>query len=215
MNSAPLHHPTEDRLLAYVSGQIDFSLRLLMETHLGVCDVCANQVAEFSAPGGAALRETPKEVPIADFFDRIEAQVNGLSAAQAFKVEGTPVPLPDRIAAMLPKTSNLRWKSILKSGIRYVTLLEDKAKDAAVYIVHIKAGCGFPAHTHLGLEQAVILAGGTKDHLCTMEAGDYEENGPELTHQPTALEDEDCWLLTRLEGGDVRFGGWRGLLQKL
>lgn len=213
--NTPVHHPTEERLLAYVTGQIDFSLRLLLETHLGVCDVCARQVAEFSEPGGASLREASQDAPPADFFDRVEAKVNAISQPQSFMVEGTSVPLPNHIAAMLPKCSDLRWQSIFKNGVRYVTLLEDKARDAALYIVHIKAGCGFPSHTHPGLEQAVILAGGTKDHLCTMEAGDFEENGPELTHQPTALEDEDCWLLTRLEGGNVSFGGWRGFLQKL
>ena len=33
-------------------------------------------------------------------------------------------------------------------------------------------------------------------------------------HAPRALADVDCWLVARLEG-EIRFTGWRGMIQRL
>ncbi len=216
--NAPLHHPSEDRLLAYVTGQVDAGLRLLLEAHLGACDACAAKTAAYSEPGGSALSAMapqPSSGKDSEFFDSIMARVDELEEGFPFLVGGEAVPVPERLAAILPKPSALRWQGLLRKGVRYAALLEDQVRQAGLYLVHIKAGCSFPAHAHVGLEQAVILAGGTRDAQVQMEAWDYQEHEPGSAHEPTALPDEDCWILTRLEGGTLRFEGWRGLVQRL
>ena len=215
----PLHHPDGDRLLAYVTGHSDPSLRLILEAHLGSCDTCAGEVAELSQAGGACLRETSLDAPgnLEPLFARIEAKVaegETLNTSHFFKATGITLPLPTSLSGLLPRPGHLRWRSIFRTGVRDATLLEDKARDTGLYLVHLKAGCAFPEHGHGGLEQALILAGGARDGGEQLEALDYREYHPGSVHQPEALPDEDCWLLTRLEGGTLHFSGWRGWLQR-
>lgn len=58
----------------------------------------------------------------------------------------------------------------------------------------------------------MILCGGLQDEFGTLEAGDYEESTTDKVHRPMALPDEDCWLISSVEGG-VRFSGWRSWFQ--
>ncbi len=217
---APEHHPPEDRLLAYVSGQLDTGERLLLEVHLGVCDHCAHDVSKLAGPGGLGLKSRAISRSPADLLERIEARLDRLDNRKAlptFRVGGEALPIPASLATELVQmkgADSLKWHGLLKKGIRYLTLMEDRAKDAAVYLVHLKAGSAFPGHAHLGLEQAVVLSGGTQDHRVQLEAGDYQENPAGTKHQPMALPDEDCWLLTRVAGGTLAFDGWRGWVQK-
>jgi len=45
-------------------------------------------------------------------------------------------------------------------------------------------------------------------------AGDYAVYEPGSVHGPDTLDGDPCWTLFRLDG-KVRFGGWRGALQRI
>jgi len=47
-----------------------------------------------------------------------------------------------------------------------------------------------------------------------LEAGDFRASEAGSHHAPQADPVEGCWFLARVEGGDVRLRGWRGLLQR-
>jgi putative transcriptional regulator len=166
-----------------------------------------SQVLELGEPGWRMLQSlAPAPLP-ADLFakilDRIEVQSRPSPGA---------LPLPDPILGLLP--GEPRWKGFLLRGFRFLRLLEEAPRGAGLYLVHLAAGTAFPSHRHGGLEESVILAGGLEDGGLRFEAGDWASAEAATSHSPRALPDEDCWLVARMEE-DIRFTGWRGLVQRL
>lgn len=209
----PRHHPPESLWTDYATGGLAPTLRIMLEAHLDLCDACAATVAELSGPGGALLRGVKPEAPPADLFDRILARLPEPSVA----VQAAPDPIPERLPRSLrPWLRGFKaeaWKGVLKAGVRFLEVASDEAAGVNLYLVHLAAGKMFPRHAHAGAEQALILAGGAQDGDLVLEAGDWAAYEPHTAHNPSALPDEDCWLLVRLEA-DIRFTGWRRLLQK-
>jgi putative transcriptional regulator len=76
------------------------------------------------------------------------------------------------------------------------------------------AGKPFPEHRHGGVEEVVVLEGGFEDGDERLEAGDWFSKQEGTRHAPRALEGEDCWLVVRTEA-EIRFKGWRGVIQRL
>ncbi len=199
----PLHHPSEDALLAYAGGQADAHLRLLVEVHLEACEACAAEAGALAEPGGALLRAlAPASVP-SDLFARIQAALPAQASG-----DGS---LPPSVARLLPAAPARRWRGVLKRGIRYLELLEGAGRNSALYLLHLQDGAAFPDHAHAGLEEAVLLAGGARDGATDLEPGDWHAMAPGTRHAPRARAGEDCWLLVRVEGG-LAFRGWRGLV---
>jgi putative transcriptional regulator len=203
----PLHHPPESHLVAFVTGNADPSLRALVECHAAACESCSAMIGELSAPGGQLIANCDANPLSADLFARI---LQHLPTSRPT----TPLPLPEVVKAYLPPAESMLWRGALKPGFRFMHLLEDAATGVRLYLVHLSKGVQFPHHTHAGLEESVILSGGIEDGGVRMEAGDWSLTDSGVHHSPKALDDEDCWLIARMEG-EIRFSGWRGLLQKI
>jgi len=208
----PRLHPPESRLLDHVVGASDAAARALMECHLALCDTCAAQVLDLSLAGGSFLaQQAPLAVP-ADLFARILDRID----QGPLPVSAVPTLLPFHaaLAPFLPPDLSRGWRGALAPGFRFLELAAELPKGVKLYLIHMAAGMPFPEHRHLGLEEAVILAGGLADETGGLEAGDWDAKEEGTHHTPRALEDEDCWLVARMEG-EIRFTGWRGLLQRL
>jgi len=204
----PRLHPPESRLLDHVAGGTDAAARALMDCHLALCDACAARVADLSAPGGRFLAaQAPAPVP-ADLFARILARIDEAPPRPA------DLPFTRALAPYLPPDLAKGWRGALTPGFRFLDLASELPRGVGLYLVHMAAGAAFPRHRHQGLEEAVILAGGLADETCQMEIGDWGAMEGGTRHTPRALEGEDCWLVARMEG-EIRFTGWRGLLQRL
>ena len=72
--------------------------------------------------------------------------------------------------------------------------------DSAV-LIRMDPGCGYPPHTHLGVEEVLCLAGGYRDEHGTVRAGDYVRYEAGSTHAPVALAGEVCILYATARGG--------------
>ncbi len=204
----PRLHPPETRLLDHVAGDGDAAARALMDCHLALCDLCAAQVAELSAPGGRFLAAQATLVPPADLFSRIQARIAQEAPVQA------GLPFTKALAPYLPSDLSKGWRGALTPGFRFLDLAAELPKGIGLYLVHMAAGAAFPEHRHQGLEEAVILAGGLADETGQLEAGDWGAMVEGSRHAPRALADEDCWLVARMEG-EILFTGWRGILQRM
>ena len=206
----PRLHPPESRLMDHVVGASDAAARVLVECHLALCDTCAARVLDLSLAGGAFLaRQAPLAVP-PDLFARILDRIDRERPA----VVSVPplVPFQAALAAFLPPDLSRGWRGALAPGFRFLELAAELPRGVNLYLIHMAAGRPFPEHRHLGLEEAVILAGGLADETGRFEAGDWDAKEEGTHHTPRALEDEDCWLVARMEA-EIRFTGWRGLLQ--
>ncbi len=203
----PNQHPPESHLLAFAAGQGDISQRLLVECHLASCRACLAQVLDLAEAGGRMLGAMPSAPVPADLFAKVIGQIEG---------EALPapagLPIPETISRLLPQKPD--WSGILLRGFRFIKLVEEAPREAALYLVHLSAGTVFPSHRHRGLEESVILVGGLEDGSTRLEAGDWASSEAATCHAPQALADEDCWLVARMENG-IRFTGWRGLAQRL
>lgn len=204
----PRFHPSENRLLDHVVGGTDAAARALMDCHLALCDACAARFHDLSLGGGFFLaQQRPAAVP-PGLFTRILDRI------------GQEPPLPSAppflrsLAPFLPPDLSRGWRGALAPGFRFLELAPDLPEGVKLYLVRLVAGMPFPGHRHQGLEEAVVLSGGLVDETGQYEAGDWDAMDEGSSHIPRALEDEDCWLVARLEG-EIRFSGWRGLIQRL
>ena len=195
----PFHHPPDDHLLALASGQISPTHRALVECHLHFCDVCASSLADHSLAGGKLLAEGLGESPPEALFEAVLARL-----PEPPRDPGFPVPAP--LWSVLRPMAGEHWRGLFKAGIRYMHL------EGGLTLVHAKPGIQFPAHSHEGVEESLILAGGLRDLTECYEMGDYQIRQQGSTHAPVALDDEDCWLLTSGEDS-IRFKGWRSWFQ--
>lgn len=210
MSSHPTHHPGEDGLLAFATGAADAPLRLMLELHLARCPRCAGAVAELATPGAALLRSMPEPVqpPVPELFDRIWDRVS------AQKIEAAPeIPLPPGVLAELPSPKDWEWHGVLSKGGRFARLLEDRS-GSALFMVDLPPGAVFPEHTHPGQEEFMILTGAARDGDVLLDVGDWRTLDAGSHHEPVADPKEGCWLISRVEGGDIRLHGWRGALQR-
>jgi putative transcriptional regulator len=205
---SPRLHPLETRLLDHAAGCGDPAASALMDCHLALCDACAARVADLSGPGGRFLAaQSPLPVP-PELFARIQDRISRVPPVPAAP------PCISALAPCLPADLAKGWRGALTRGFRFLDLAVDLPKGVSLYLVHMAAGAPFPEHRHQGLEEMVILAGGLSDGNSRMEAGDWRGLEEGTRHAPRALAGEDCWLVARMEG-EIRFTGWRGLIQRM
>ena len=207
----PIHHPSVDRLDDYILGRLDPSFRLVLEVHLAFCDACRTQISELAFNLKDPLQDLHPEAVPAGLLASLLARVRSLSAPSAPRCGQEVLPLPSSVWSLLPDMTSLNWQGALSPGFRFLRLPSPQS-GADLLLLHLRKGHQFPKHGHLGTEQSMILCGGLRDEFRVLEAGDYEEATPEKVHRPRALPDEDCWLVSSVEGG-VQFTGWRRWLQ--
>jgi putative transcriptional regulator len=209
---APRVHPSEETLVAAVSGQLDRPQRVVILSHVELCRDCAKLQAELATAGGellAGLEVTERPSP--ELWRRIESALDTPPPADELDAS---LPLPALVRAELRGTPAPQWRTQLLKGGRMALLDEDAVSGAQLWLGEMPGGLRFPRHLHLGTEQVTVLAGGYEDERGSFEAGDYVEYERGSEHGPDTLDGERCWILFRLEG-TVRFRGWRGLLQRL
>lgn len=205
----PTHHPSEDHWLEYAAGQLDPATRTLLDAHLAFCEACRSTASQASEAGARMLAAARLDPAPQCLLAGIMAR---LKAPEAPRVNGQALPLPKAIWPLLQDLSRASWREALTPGFRFLQVIQDGGPPLS--LLHMVAGCPFPRHGHTGLERSVVLTGGLRDEQGILEAGDFEEVTTDHVHTPVALADEDCWLLASLDG-DIRFKGWRGVLQRL
>ena len=99
--------------------------------------------------------------------------------------------------------SKIPWRATRHEGVHLHFLRRDEATGDATVLIHMKPGCSYPAHRHVGVEEVFILQGGYRDSRGAHRAGDYVLNDAGSAHRPTALEEtgEDCVMLAVAHGG--------------
>jgi anti-sigma factor ChrR (cupin superfamily) len=97
---------------------------------------------------------------------------------------------------------SIEWRETKHKGIYLHVLRRDKETGDATLFIRMEQGCGYPAHSHTGTEEVLILQGGYRDHTGEHRAGDYLINEAGSAHYPIALDgSEDCIMLAITHGG--------------
>ena len=197
MANQPTHHPSDERLLDYVSGAASEPVSLVIATHLALCPRCRREAQELENLGGALLEDMPADTLSPECLDRMlarierpESPVEPAKPALAATVDPSiPQPLRgylDRPLADLP------WRR--RGAIAEASLLPGVEKHKT-RLLWIRAGAAVPQHTHEGSELTLVLKGSFHDAQGCYVRGDVEEADSDVDHRPIAGDDEDCLCL--------------------
>ena len=78
--------------------------------------------------------------------------------------------------------------------------VEGEPADTAV-LIRMDAGCGYPRHRHVGVEEVLVLAGGYADEFGEYAQGEYVRYAAGSVHAPVALDGAACVLFATARGG--------------
>ena len=191
------HHPSEELLLDYATGALDEGWSIALATHLALCPVCRQKVAEMEAIG-ASLMETVTPTAVSEtlraaLFDLSDDDVKtGVVVSES--VDSTsfifPEPLRGYIGGDLDRVP---WQR-LGLGV-YQSVIPTGDKHSVSRLLRIPSGKPVPAHSHGGLELTLVLCGAFSDETGHYGRGDFQEVDETLEHQPHAIAGEDCICL--------------------
>jgi putative transcriptional regulator len=222
MNGTDITHPPSALLTDFVAGQLDLSMRVLIETHLEFCTQCSRTVGELTRAGSLWLAATPAASPPADVWAQLSARVDSPD-----ETEELPLPSAARAELAMPRgrvrspgarpsaLKTLRWLHLPFSDGEVAVL--DHHDDVVLLLGRAGAGQRFPNHRHLGGENVVVIEGGYQDDRGHWLAGTWAQYPAGSEHAPLADTDGPCVVLARLAGG-VQFTGpcgWAITLQRL
>jgi putative transcriptional regulator len=170
---SPRHHPTEEFLLQYASGEATEPFALLVAAHVNSCAACRAAVAQAEALGGVLLDEivvassSPK-----DLEDGVAAAL-----ARAERMGDSSSRRPDRRLApplgdYVPDFDSVRWRS-LGPGIQHSVLAKDRF-GAVARLLRIAPGRSVFEHGHRGSEMTLVLAGSYRSADIRFQPGDVE-----------------------------------------
>jgi len=98
--------------------------------------------------------------------------------------------------------SSIEWRATRYEGIYLRVLRRDEESGDTFTLIRMQPGCGYPAHSHNGMEEVLILQGGYRDQRGEHRAGDYVLNEAGSAHHPVALEGtEDCIMVAFAHSG--------------
>ena len=197
MPNLPTHHPSDERLLDYVSGAASEPVSLVIATHLALCPRCRRESQELESLGGALLDELPAESVSADCLDRMLARIerpeSPAEPAKPASAAGGDSSIPQPLRGYLDRPlADLPWRR--RGAISEVSLLSD-VDNHATRLFWIRAGAAVSQHTHKGSELTLVLKGSFHDAHGRYVRGDVEEADSDIDHRPIAGEDEDCLCL--------------------
>ena len=118
-------------------------------------------------------------------------------------MQRTPIP------GLVPlDVERIPWRATREAGVYWLPLALDGERDSgsSTVLIRMDAGCGYPRHEHLDVEEVLCLAGGYEDELGTVRAGDFVRYPAGSAHAPTALPGGPCVLFATARGG-IRLDG--------
>jgi putative transcriptional regulator len=207
------HHPSEETLLRYAAGTLGAGPALVIAVHVEGCELCRTRIAEFESVGGMVLEDMPIEHMATDALARTLEQLDVVASspmkrptiARNHRREiGIELPPPLYHCEIGP----WRW---LGPGFRWSKVTIPGNPDAKVMLLKGRAGLKLPAHGHTGAEFMQVLSGSLFDQRGRYCAGDLDEAGADIDHQPTVDPETECICLAALEG-DTRLHGLLGRL---
>ncbi|MFL0805310.1 MAG: ChrR family anti-sigma-E factor [Agarilytica sp.] len=211
-------HPSEDLLVEFSSGNLDWAVSITVSAHLHLCPACKQKITQLNTLGSAMLtRAEPIEVKESS-FDHLMARIKntetdqknpGVSAQEVQPGCDRTKHLPSVVQKLIPKEKPLKW-SFISPSLK-AAQLETGQNKYEVSFHKIKRGGKVAEHDHKGLEVTLILEGSFSDAEGNYVVGDFLVKKPGEVHRPIAAQDQDCLCLSVVEA-PVKVTGLMGKL---
>lgn len=202
----PGHHPQDELLLGYASGELREIKSVMIATHIAWCPICRTRVAVFEAQCGAWLDETP--APPDDghldhlldrLHDRLGEEPAPAVAPPAARRPAAPGALPEPLRSWLDgPLLDRAWKDV-SPGIR-VSHWAMEAGGTSVCLVSMAPGTVAPAHRHTGTEMLLVLQGAFRDEYGRFAQGDVIAYDAGTDHHAVVADEGGCVCLLLLDG---------------
>ncbi len=199
-------HPSEDILVEFSSGNLDWAISIAVSAHLQLCPACKQKITQLNALGSAMLNRTTSVAVEEKSFDTLMARIKSIETNQekptiTAKDEQTSCErtkhLPPVVQKLIPKKKPLKW-SFISPSLK-AAQLETGQNKYEVSFHKIKRGGKVAEHDHKGLEVTLILEGSFSDSEGNYVVGDFLVKKPGDVHRPIAAQDQDCLCLSVVE----------------
>jgi putative transcriptional regulator len=196
----PRHHPQDEFLLRYASGELTEPLALVVASHLAFCPECRGAVTQAEAMGGALLETMlPETAAAPDLQQQIDLTLARANRSRT-DADGTPMartsglavpefPLPLRAYA----GDAIAWRP-LGPGIQHRVVAKDR-RGTVARLLKIAPGRSVFEHGHSGIEMTLVLQGSYLSAGMQFTRGDVESADEATNHQPVADPGATCICL--------------------
>ncbi|HYC02108.1 MAG TPA: ChrR family anti-sigma-E factor [Azospirillaceae bacterium] len=204
----PRHHPTDEHLFAYASGQMGEVKAVLVATHLAYCPACRGRVAEIEAQCGDWLEALPPEPmdlgAMDDLLARVEAElavitqpIDPMPRRPFMEVPESAVPLPLRAWSGFDIDTR-DWQEIAP-GVGLSTWAREGG-GSSVCLLRMDPGSTVPAHRHTAEEMLLVIKGAFSDEYGSYGIGDAITYTADTEHHAGNRGDTGCICLFLLDG---------------
>ncbi|MGI4856664.1 MAG: cupin domain-containing protein [Janthinobacterium lividum] len=238
-----VHHPQDDTLLRFVTGDLPPGPALVVASHISQCPLCRHTLRLLEGVGGAMLAAAEpvalgadQAAAVAALLADPESAARRMDARAASRAGTCPsgtrssaAPQPDAGAApyrMPPLPADMtvpppllafpvsRWRPV-SPGIRWAKISFPGDPEAKVLLLRAQPGASLPLHTHTGPEYTYVLYGALGDEGAILGPGDLIESDQSLRHQPSVDSHGECICMLAVEGQLVMSGLLARIAQRI
>lgn len=209
------HHPSDAALAAFAGGSLDEPSRLVVATHLRLCQSCRAKVRMLETAGGVLLQEAQAVALPPDSLEAALGRLDDPSDARPADAVAVPAKeeLPETILPLLIGYRLGPWRK-LGLGLK-MRFIETESRESRVFMLEAEPGITLPRHRHSGREWTCVLQGAFRHQHGRFGAGDFDEADATVEHHPSVETGERCICIVAMQGG-IELQGWFGrLLQPL
>jgi putative transcriptional regulator len=171
----------------YATGAVSRDVRLVLDSHLGVCPTCRQIVAETEEIGGALLDALPPAEMGADALALALARIERPAPQSPEPPQPNDwITVPSEVLEAAQKRR--RW---VAPGVWVASISKGPGR-ARSYLLGVGAGMSMPRHTHRGFEMTCILKGAYRDGDLLIGPGDFHCCNETVEHQPAITADGEC-----------------------
>ena len=214
-----MKHPEKNLLNEFALGNMDITMRLLVESHLNFCSDCEleiKRIREADMPEvepSDFLQQAVPESTIPKLFGKIMTKIQVDEPhvqPTSTQLEGV---IPEFLKEDIKPESEWEWTTMWPSKGKIGTVFTDPVSGYSLSVAFFKAGEKTPVHKHLDNEYTVMLQGGYSYDNTNINEGDWDTAEKGTSHSPKVHPDKDCWCIVRTKTVEpVRFEGidsWR------
>jgi putative transcriptional regulator len=196
----PNHHLDHSTILAYAAGTLDEAFKVVVASHVTLCEHCRKAVREAESVGGELLEALPRSDVSVECRSRTLAALDQSDPAERTAVPPATSEIPLPLAGLMSASrfGDIAWTRIAPGvamcGIRLPAHAKGQLK-----LLRIAPGRAVPEHGHGGDEITLVLKGAYCDHLGRFGAGDVADLDEDIEHKPAVDGDEECICLIATE----------------
>ena len=225
----PHHHPDDQLLIGYASGQEREGKSLLVATHLAYCPDCRRRVAAFEALCGSWFEELPGQSTdgLDGLLDRMDGLLAGPPESADKPMEDKPAEdaaprltgvsrepantlVPEPLRGWLPEAIDSpvdcgSWTE-LSPGV-WLSAWQRTLAGTNICLLRMARDAPVPAHRRTADELLLVLRGAFSDEYGRYGLGDVAQYSADTDHHARGASEEDCICLFLLDGDLIFLDG--------